>query len=303
MSSSTNVYVRIFLPRHHHQPLNYSSSVKLPLIVYFHGGAFILCSADMTVFHDFCLNMAVQLQAVVVSVEYRLAPEHRLPATYDDAMQVLHWIKASQEEEEWLSKYADFSNCFLMGTSAGGNLAYHAGLRATAQVDDLLPLQIGGLILHHAFFSGVNMTDSELRLVEKDPIYHPSVSELSWSLCLPHEADRDHEYCNPTVESGSKLLLDRIKWLGWKVMVTGTDGDPLIDRLIELVKIIKQKGVQVVAHFAEEGFHAMEIADGSKAEVLYDQIKHFIFSSNLFAWSVMVIGNMYICMSLLIWLL
>ncbi|KAL5744476.1 hypothetical protein ACOSQ2_027592 [Xanthoceras sorbifolium] len=211
--------------------------------------------------------MAVQLQAVVVSVEYRLAPEHRLPAAYDDAMQ----------EEEWLSKYADFSNCFLMGTSAGGNLAYHAGLRATAQVDDLLPLQIRGLILHHAFFSEVNMTDSELRLVEKDPIYHPSVSELSWSLCLPHEADRDHEYYNPTVESGSKLLLDRIKWLGWKVMVTGTDEDPLIDRLIELVKIIKQKGVQVVAHFAEEGFHAMEIADGSKAEVLYDQIKHFIF--------------------------
>ncbi|KAK3220857.1 hypothetical protein Dsin_014827 [Dipteronia sinensis] len=99
------------------------------------------------------------------------------------------------------------------GNTAGGNLAYHAGLRATAEVDNLQPLKIRGLILHHPFFGGTNSTDSELRLADKNPLYHRSVGELSWSLCLPLGADLDHEYCNPTVEGGSKVVLDQIKRL------------------------------------------------------------------------------------------
>ncbi|KAK4838071.1 hypothetical protein QYF36_010711 [Acer negundo] len=274
INQSTNVWVRIFLPRQALLDHN-----KLPLIVYFHGGGFIICSADMTAFHNFCLNMAVQVQAVVLSVKYRLAPEHRLPTAYDDAIEVLHWIKTTTEE--WLTKYVDFSNCFLMGNSAGGNLAYHAGLRAAAEVDNLQPLKIRGLILHHPFFGGTNKTDSELRLADKNPLYHRSVVELAWNLCLPigAEADLDHEYCNPAVEGGSKVVLDQIKRLGWKVMMSGCYGDPVIDRLIELVKIMEEKGVQVVSHFVEGGSHSMEIGDASKAMVLYSQIKDFIFSS------------------------
>ena len=141
VNQSNNIWVRIFLPR---QSLESSSSNKLPLIVYYHGGGFVLHSPDMVAFHIFCSNMAVQLQVVVVSVNYRLAPEHRLPAAYDDAMEALHWIKTSQEA--WLQKYVDFSNCFLMCGSAGGNITYHTGLRAAAEVDHLFPIQIKGMI-------------------------------------------------------------------------------------------------------------------------------------------------------------
>ncbi|KAH7557532.1 hypothetical protein ACOSP7_027329 [Xanthoceras sorbifolium] len=228
INQSNNVWVRLYITS---QPLDN----KLPLIVYYHGGGFILCGADTNIFHDFCSNMAVQLQAVVVSVEYPLAPEHRLPAAYDDAMEVFHWIKTNQEV--WLQRHVDFSDCFLMGTSAGGNIAYHVGLRAAAEVDHLMPLKIEGLILHHSFFGGVKRTGSELRLAN-DPILPICVTDVMWELSLPLGADRDHEYCNPTVDNGSKLL-EQIRSLGWKVMVIGCDGNPLIDRQIHLAKIME----------------------------------------------------------------
>ncbi|KAH7557535.1 hypothetical protein ACOSP7_027334 [Xanthoceras sorbifolium] len=275
INQSTNVWVRIFLPRR--QTLESSSSNnKLPLIVFYHGGGFVICSADLSAFHNFCLNMAVELQAVVVSVEYRLAPENRLPAAYDDAVEALHWIKATQEE--WLTKYADFSKCFLMGSSAGGNIACHAGLRVATEVDNLLPLQIKGMILHQPFFGGVKRSSSELRLIN-DMVLPVCASDVLWDLSLPLGADRDHEYSNPTVEGGSKVVLDKIKSLGWKVMVTGCDGDPLVDRQTEVVKWMEQKGVQVVGHFAEGGFHGVEFVNPSKAEAMISQLKDFIFSS------------------------
>ena len=111
---------------------------------------------------------------MIVSVDYRLAPEHRLPAAYYDALEVLHWIKTTQEH--WLIQYADLSSCFIMGDSGGGNVAYHAALLAAAQVDDLLPLKIRGLILLKPFFGGVKRTESELRLANQ-PIVPPSSTD------------------------------------------------------------------------------------------------------------------------------
>ncbi|KAI9160891.1 hypothetical protein LWI28_012469 [Acer negundo] len=276
INQSNDSWVRLFLPGGRVlAPLDSSSSGKLPLIVYFHGGGFILNTPDMMFFHKFCSDMAIKLQAVVVSVKHRLAPEHRLPAAYDDAMEALHWIKTTQEV--WLQKYVDFSKCFLMGNSSGGNVAYHTALHAAAEVDDLQPLLIKGLILHQPFFGGVNRTCSELSLFT-NKIFPVCVSDLMWDLSLPIGADRDHEYCNPTVDGGSKLL-DHIKSVGWKVLVTGYDGDPLIDRQIELVKIMEKKGIQVMRQFAKGGSHGAEFLDPFKYEEFFGLLKEFLFSS------------------------
>ena len=63
-----------------------------------------------------------------------------------------------------------------MGGSAGGNIAYHAGLRAATEIDKLEPLVIRGLILHQPYFGGSQRTQSELR--DNDPILPLSVCDL-----------------------------------------------------------------------------------------------------------------------------
>ncbi|XP_031260621.1 probable carboxylesterase 120 [Pistacia vera] len=271
INQSNNVGVRIYLPR---QALDSSSTVKLPLIVYYHGGGFIIGNVAASVFHNFCSNMALEFPAVVLSVKYRLAPEHRLPAAYDDAMEALHWIRTTQEV--WLKEYADLSSCFLMGTSAGGNIVYHVGLRAASQIDELFPLKVKGLILHQPFIGGVKRTESELRLMN-NPVFPACVSDLMWDLSLPHGVDRDHEYCNPTVGDESKAL-DQIRVQEWKVVITGWNGDPMIDRQIELVKMIEQKGVKVKSHFCDGGYHGIDIVDATKMKDLQIILKNFVLS-------------------------
>ncbi|GAY41293.1 hypothetical protein CUMW_058320 [Citrus unshiu] len=83
---------------------------------------------------------------------------------------------------------ADLSSCFLVGDSSGGNIAYHAALRAAAGVDNLAPLKIRGLILYKPFFSGVKRTKSEMRL-ENDPNF-PLAAPRSRSVTTTHVRSR-----------------------------------------------------------------------------------------------------------------
>ena len=80
-------------------------------------------------FHTFCLRAAAELPAVVLSVQYRLAPEHRLPAAIDDGADFLAWLRGQAElgaggaVDPWLAESADFTRTFISGASAGANLA------------------------------------------------------------------------------------------------------------------------------------------------------------------------------------
>ncbi|CAJ1952585.1 unnamed protein product [Sphenostylis stenocarpa] len=216
--------------------------------------------------------MANTAQAIVASVDYRLAPEHRLPAAYDDAMEALRWIGKS--EDEWLRQYADYSKCYVTGNSAGASIAYHAGLRAIEEVNDLEPLKIQGLILRQPFFGGTQRTESELRL-EHNPLIPLCVTDFMWELALPIGADRGHEYCNVRAGNGVEKF-DKMRELGWRVLVSGTNGDPLVDRDKELVLLMEEKGVQVVKDFQEEGFHGVELFVPLKAHQFNALVKDFI---------------------------
>jgi acetyl esterase len=88
-----------------------------PIVVYFHGGGFVL--GDLETHHALCVNIATRLSLPLVSVDYRLAPEHPWPAAPDDAEAAARWVAAHAPN----SLGRRIKSLVLAGDSAGANLA------------------------------------------------------------------------------------------------------------------------------------------------------------------------------------
>ncbi len=109
-----------------------------PLMVFFHGSGFVVCDLDT---HDaMCRNLAAGSGCVVVSVDYRLAPEHKFPAAPDDCLAATRWSVAHAAELG-----ADPDRVLVAGDSAGGNLATVTALRIR---DEGGPRLIGQLLIY-----------------------------------------------------------------------------------------------------------------------------------------------------------
>jgi acetyl esterase len=88
----------------------------LPVIVFYHGGGWAIGGLET---HDaICRRLAVENGALVVAVDYRLAPEHKFPAGVEDAYDATYWVA-----EHALDLGADPDKLIVMGDSAGGNFA------------------------------------------------------------------------------------------------------------------------------------------------------------------------------------
>jgi len=92
------------------------ASGTLPLVVFFHGGGFVVCTLET---HDpYCRALATEAAVMVVSVDYRLAPEHKFPAGVEDCLAATEWVLEHVGELG-----GDSGRVFVAGDSAGATLA------------------------------------------------------------------------------------------------------------------------------------------------------------------------------------
>lgn len=126
----TEVYVRIYHPK-------ITNNQKLPLVVYYHGGAFLVYTPSTPLYHNYLNALVAESQVIAVSVHYRRAPEHHLPVAYEDSWAALHWITSHSNgngPEALLNDHAEFQRVFLAGDSAGGNIVHNLAMAAGTQL-------------------------------------------------------------------------------------------------------------------------------------------------------------------------
>jgi len=110
-------YARVY------RPAAAPAGAPMPIVVYYHGGGWVI--ADVNVYDATPRLMSKQLNAIVVSVEYRHAPESKFPAQHDDAAAAYRWVL--QNAASW---GGDPARIALAGESAGGNLAVATAIYA-----------------------------------------------------------------------------------------------------------------------------------------------------------------------------
>uniref|UniRef100_A0A0E0EF48 Alpha/beta hydrolase fold-3 domain-containing protein n=1 Tax=Oryza meridionalis TaxID=40149 RepID=A0A0E0EF48_9ORYZ len=193
IDASRGLWARIFSP----SPTKREAAQPLPVVVFFHGGGFVLFSAASCYYDRLCRRICRELRAVVVSVNYRLAgPARRFPAAYDDGLAALRYLDANGLAAEAAGVAAvDLSSCFLAGDSAGGNMVHHVAQRwaaASAASQSSSTLRLAGAVLIQPFFGGEERTEEELELDEVALTLSLARTDYYWREFLPEGATRDH---------------------------------------------------------------------------------------------------------------
>ncbi|CAH8327832.1 unnamed protein product [Eruca vesicaria subsp. sativa] len=220
-------------------PSSKRSSRKMPVMLQFHGGGWVSGSSDSVGNDLFCRRIAKACDVIVLAVGYRLAPENRYPAAFEDGVKVLNWLGkqanladcckslggrrvngvelkkvnvqgghivdafGASMVEPWLAAHADPSRCVLLGVSCGGNIADYVARKAVEAGKLLEPVKVVAQVLMYPFFTGNNPTQSEIKLANSY-FYDKSVSALAWKLFLPEkEFDFDHPAANPLAHNRS----------------------------------------------------------------------------------------------------
>jgi acetyl esterase len=220
-------------------------------IVYYHGGGWVFGTLDQ--WDAVCRALAVESGCRLVSVDYRLAPEHRFPAAADDAYAAFVWVAAS---------LARGGPLVVAGDSAGGNLAAVVALRARDQAGPAIALQVLVYpVVDHDMTTGSyeQYAEAELLLNRPGMIWF-------WDHYAPDETDRSHPYASPLRADDHSALPP--------AYVLIAEFDPLRDEGLAYAAKLEAAAVPVTVRRFDDQIHAffgmvnlMESADIAVAEV------------------------------------
>uniref|UniRef100_A0A5B7BD81 Putative 2-hydroxyisoflavanone dehydratase-like n=1 Tax=Davidia involucrata TaxID=16924 RepID=A0A5B7BD81_DAVIN len=247
ISPETQVSARIFLPR------ITDPTHKLPVLLYIHGGGFSFESAFSPLYDPHVRTLAAEANAIAVSVEYRLAPEHPIPACYDDCWAALQWVASHSSgngPDPWLNKFADFDRIFIGGDSAGGNISHSLAVRVGSS--GLPGMKVAGAVLVHPFFGGLEEDDKMWMYMcptnggLEDPRIKPPAGDLARLGCermLVFLAENDH------LREVSGAYCEELKKSGWggTVEIVETPGE---EHCFHLFNTTSEKAVAVIKKIA-----------------------------------------------------
>jgi acetyl esterase len=204
-----------------------------PAIVFFHGGGFVI--GDLDSYASFCSEIAAETGLPVVSVDYRLAPEHPFPAAPDDCEAAARWVAGSPAELG-----LEVTGLVLMGDSAGGNLtivttaALMAGPAAVPALAQVPIYPLAGPVAHHesfaAFGDGFFLT-----------------GEMMGWFTRNYAGDEDDPRCYPLIEQDHSRTPPTV------VLTAGLD--PLRDSGREYAAHLVSQGVDVACFEARGVIH------------------------------------------------
>ena len=210
-----------------------SAKTDLGLLVFFHGGGWVI--GDLNSHDGVCRSLANKSGHAVLSVDYRLAPEHKFPAAFDDCAAAVKW---AFENAKTLG--IDNSRMAVGGDSAGGNLA------AAVALAEVVPLKFQMLI-----YPAVDMRMESPSINENanGPILTKSV--MAWFVAhyMSSDADRAHISASPMLASDEQL-----KKMPPAIVITA-QFDPLRDEGEAYGKRLVENGVSATITRYNGAFH------------------------------------------------
>jgi len=194
------------------------------VVVYFHGGGWVLGDLDMV--ETLCTALAVETPAVVVSVDYRLAPEHPFPAAADDAEDAFAWIVAHLDALGLAG-----SRVSVAGDSAGANLAAVVAASDRDFASRPASQMLFYPVTDHDF-------ENESYRQNGEGYYLSSAGMRKfWELYAPEESKRDDPRASPLRAQGFARLP--------RTLVITAEYDPLRDEGVAYARRLEEAGVEV----------------------------------------------------------
>jgi len=224
----------------------------VPALVFFHGGGWVIGDLDT---HDVtCRSLTNQAGCVTVSVDYRLAPEHKFPAAVEDAYAATRWVADHARELG-----VDGAKIAVGGASAGGNLATVVGLIAIERGGPGLVFQ---LLIYPVTDAALDTPSARAITSDAYPLTRADM-EWFWGHYLRTDADCRHPYASPALAKSLAGLPP--------ALVITAEIDPLCDEGERYAHALERAGVTAACTRYEgvtHGFVGMEAAlDKGRAAV------------------------------------